>query len=157
MHTKRIAHGAAWMDRHAPADWYRRIDTERLNQTDRGCVIGQVFGDFDTYTERRFLLGWLPDGVSRTQTAIQVAGMFLWPGSWALFAWMGSNGFASIREQDSEWREAWATEIHKRILRDQKREQEAAPLRWDTPIDAPLYVSDIVGEEQREQRGIATR
>lgn len=47
----RASRGAALLDKRQPG-WAQRVDVERLNLgSDRGCVLGQLFGDYLTGAE----------------------------------------------------------------------------------------------------------
>jgi len=148
MHTKRIARGARWLDKHAKPGWYNRVQPHRLNPLDnRDCAYGQAIGDFGAYCDRHYRTGWIDsfDGFSYGLL------MTIWPGTWLALRWSYRNGFLQCRESKSEWKGAWIEEIQQRRNADLRKTAERTR--------SNLYVSDVLGPYKQEKKHgeLATR
>ena len=121
MHTKRIARGARWLDKQEP-DWFDRIHPYSLDpDSDRGCIIGQVFGSFERYWRRRY---FMPSQYAHPKLEL------LLPNTWVAIWLMARRGFATVREGTWPWIEAWKDEIDKRKKARDESEKLYVPTEW---------------------------
>ena len=125
MHTERIARGAAWLDKEMP-DWYTKIDTDHLYHTDDGCIIGQLFGDFSSYVNRRYFISKSIDDFAGESRFGFMA--ILLPNVALAVRFMIGNGFVTIRETPTQWRDAWIKEIQTRL---DKHIPDHVPTEWE--------------------------
>jgi hypothetical protein len=105
-----VARGARWLDRAQPG-WENFIHRPIDLCSDYNCVIGQVFGDFDTFVRRRPF---------RAVALMPVRGVLIWPGSRAM-------NYLKPR-MEAQWR----AEVEKRMQ--VHREARAAYARTEAGI-----------------------
>lgn len=46
-----VERGASWLDRYDPT-WHQRVNAKRLQDTNDGCVLGQLYDDAGDFLER---------------------------------------------------------------------------------------------------------
>lgn len=137
MHTKRIARGAAWLDKECP-NWFEKIDERWLTPDNDSCVLGQLHGDFNTYMKRRYFIpDWLEYFIG-SDSRFAMLGV-LAPNMIVGVRFMLRFGFNPVRETDAEWREAWVREIRARKQAKLDRESMFVPKEWEKK-DIPLAV-----------------
>jgi hypothetical protein len=96
---ERVAAGTAWLDDHAPAEWWDRIDLITLDISDGDrCVLGQVFAaDAD---QLGFINGY-------------IAAEYLFPHIRS-GTWQGPRGFCAGDDEYPFLNVAWMLAIEKR-------------------------------------------